>query len=488
MLNSFRGIRIHPHAYLSKSRETQHTMIVGPIGSGRTPVLSYMLKDIVKTLESRQGSRLILFDTKGDFLSGLQLPKNMGYHLFSENDSRSSVWAVGKDITTEAEAKLFATQLLYSLDQDKNKENLKKDINVLTNMIISLQKQHGESWYWETLVLSAMDAGLNGVARTLIPLTYGHKPKFSFKEWISQSGDDRPVLFFKASPGCSDSRLDQKKWISAFAATFCQHIVETQSPTPSDKRFWLVFSDHNAFPPVLNLPTKLQDLGSRGVACVFIVNEIEDLRKQYGEFSGDILALSCKTRVILRHSGKLTNLWAKHVLGNSGDGMRLLGSPPENSGVSAEGAGVMGLNDQVLSSLGPTDQGIDGILILSSNNGVYRLTWPYTHYSTERKQFEKHVPDLETKNLVLYEQSFLGGKIIYGFRRFDNSVFGTLEHDKRGATILEWTSKNPESSILTLVDLRQLYPWIGISLSEKSYEEKEFWSEMAKSGLVEMLV
>ena len=485
MINSFRGIRIHPHAYLSKSRETQHTMIIGHIGSGRNAVLRYMLKDIVRTLETRKGSRIILFDTKSDILSGLSLPKNVGYHIFSENDARSSVWAIGKDITTESEAKLFATQLLYSLDQDK--ENFKKDINILTNIILSLQKQNGESWYWETLVLSAMDAGLNQVAKSLIPLTYGHGPKFSFKNWIYQSGDERPVLFFKASPGGSDSRLDQKKWISAFAATFCQHIVETQYPTPSDKRFWLVFSDHNAFPPVLNLPTKLQDLGSRGVSCVFIVNEIEDLRKQYGELSADILAISCKTRVILRHSGKLTNLWTKHILGNSGDGMRLLGSPPENSGVSAEGSGVMELNDQLLSSLCPTDQGVDGILILSSNNGVYRLTWPYTHYSTERKKFEKHIPEVRTKNLVLQEQSFLGGKMIYAFKRFDNSVVGRFEHDKRGATILEWTSKNPESSILTLVDLRQLYPWVGIYLSEKSYEERQFWSEMSKSGLVELM-
>ena len=110
------GLKLHPDLPpMSLSRETRHFLIFGGVGSGKTQTLLPLMR-----AARERGDRMIVFDFKGDFTP--DFPSCTALHngqeieaedvIFAPWDSRSTVWAVARDVDTLAAAREFAARMI----------------------------------------------------------------------------------------------------------------------------------------------------------------------------------------------------------------------------------------------------------------------------------------------------------------------------------------------------------------------------------------
>ena len=122
---------------------TEHVLIVGGVGAGKSTALMPLLQSVILARE-----RLIAFDAKGEFTSAFVEPV-----LIAPWDSRSFAWDVARDISEPGDIRKFASALIPE-GSDAFWAHAARQ--VLVGLLNHLRATKGESWGWADLARALM--------------------------------------------------------------------------------------------------------------------------------------------------------------------------------------------------------------------------------------------------------------------------------------------------------------------------------------------
>lgn len=338
------GISIAPRAVQSTNSETEHCLLVGTSGAGKTVIAKYWLQQIIDRKE-----RLLIHDTKGDFTASLPV---QDFILLAPHDQRSAVWNIAADCVDLAAARELAAAVIPATHEPMWSNSSR---TILTGLIRSLQIKD-EDWGWASLRdVIFMDphdqrtlletyypeaarfvevdehngqlnrtsfgymVGLWAAAGEVIsPLAEAWKDAdpdrlFSLTEWISDTGTDhRPIILQRAAQFPQLSRA----WMQAAIGLLSNHAASAALPDSFERRIWLLL-DEFAQIGKIEAFTQLLEIGrSKGICCVVGLQDFEQISKEYDDATLKTWLNLFSTKIICRmNSGPSSQFAAKEVIG-----------------------------------------------------------------------------------------------------------------------------------------------------------------------------
>ena len=154
------GVSLSPDVTIPMHVETEGLLLVGRPGSGKSVVLEGLMAQAIA-----RGDRVIALDVKGG------LPSRLRRHrprVLSIDMSATSVWAIGRDLRTTADADEFAASLVPESRDPVWGEGSRL---LLSALVQHLQAAKGARWGWRDL-----DRLLNVPVVTLEPFVRNHAP------------------------------------------------------------------------------------------------------------------------------------------------------------------------------------------------------------------------------------------------------------------------------------------------------------------------
>ena len=142
---------------LSRRRETEHALILGLPGGGKTLAV---LRPALDQILARAGSRVLLHDPKGDFTSSHYDPASAV--LLGPWDDRAAVWDAAADFANPALIDEFAAGVCGVADSGQNRYFHSGAATILGGLIKSYTRA-GQSWTW-----SAIAQDLSGDPITMV--------------------------------------------------------------------------------------------------------------------------------------------------------------------------------------------------------------------------------------------------------------------------------------------------------------------------------
>jgi hypothetical protein len=163
---------------LSRRRESEHIMVIGLPGYGKTTGLFLPTLDQV----SERGDRVILHDPKGDLTAARYQESTCV--LLGPWDARARLWDISADIADPALVDEFATALCHA-DARAAGQNLSFHIGaaLLLGGLIKARMADGQDWSWTTLAedLALMPQALiqraaqgDALVRQAMPTVFSH--------------------------------------------------------------------------------------------------------------------------------------------------------------------------------------------------------------------------------------------------------------------------------------------------------------------------
>jgi hypothetical protein len=120
------------------SKWTQHLIIAGGVGSGKSTFIKPLVKKIITANE-----RLIMFDPKGDFTKAFSTPS-----IFGPWDSRSCSWDIGRDMRNVGDMRRFAASMIKEATDPMWSSAARQ---ILVGLMMYLRKTRGQLWGWREL-------------------------------------------------------------------------------------------------------------------------------------------------------------------------------------------------------------------------------------------------------------------------------------------------------------------------------------------------
>ncbi|ODT79419.1 MAG: hypothetical protein ABS76_19710 [Pelagibacterium sp. SCN 64-44] len=135
------GIFLAPGVVMPKDAETEHIVILGATGSGKSTIVEGLLRQAI-----RRGDRALMIDVKG------QLGQRLGVRNYAEISlsptKGGTIWNIGVDIRTRQDAIEFAAALVPASRDPIWSDGARL---YLTGLIVALQRDHGTKWGWRQL-------------------------------------------------------------------------------------------------------------------------------------------------------------------------------------------------------------------------------------------------------------------------------------------------------------------------------------------------
>jgi hypothetical protein len=126
---------------LARKREVGHMYICGLPGSGKTVLLSSIIRQAL-----RRGDLVFVHDPKGDYTAQIESC------LLGPWDERAALWAIGRDVATPPQAVEFARVVIgRGGERGDNAFFYDNASRLLAAVIIGLQNAIGEAWSWSDL-------------------------------------------------------------------------------------------------------------------------------------------------------------------------------------------------------------------------------------------------------------------------------------------------------------------------------------------------
>ena len=154
------GVSLSPDVTIPMRVETEGLLLVGRPGSGKSVVLEGLMAQAIA-----RGDRVIALDVKGGLSSRLRRHRP---RVLSIDMSATSVWAIGRDLRTMADADEFAASLVPESRDPVWGEGSRL---LLSALVQHLQATKGARWGWRDL-----DRLLNVPVVTLEPFVRNHAP------------------------------------------------------------------------------------------------------------------------------------------------------------------------------------------------------------------------------------------------------------------------------------------------------------------------
>ncbi|MCW6511323.1 type IV secretion system DNA-binding domain-containing protein [Lichenifustis flavocetrariae] len=409
-------IDLAPGVPLTKDREVRSFMLLGGQRSGKTVVLRSWLRQLIDAKH-----KLIVHDTKGDMTESWP---NDDFILLAPHDARSWGWDIGRDIQGQLNFE-FAAALC---PEGKEAQWAQGGQQIMTGILIALQRQHGTAWGWKELCaaiqqspvkiydmivsnypMAAQFAALeNGeftktsssyfttllapVARLIQPLAaaWGDlDPKYqlSISDWISDQYKGPRTLILQRMPQFAEtSRL----WISAVIEHMIAYAGGGNLKNNDDRRIWLALDEFPQLGKIKSLFEVPASHAAKGMTLIMAYQSLGQAKEAYGPEALGLLGQLTDTKIIFRVQGEDAGYVADKFIGpwryeysefTWADDGTFLG---KLTTVRRSGEGNLVL-PSYFGNLRPTADGVEGLALGLDGGDVYRLSWPYEDWPDQRE-------------------------------------------------------------------------------------------------------
>lgn len=323
-----------------KGSETQHTLVVGAPGSGK----SVMLKPLVRQVMDSPG-RAIIFDPGGELYSFFARDED---HLLNPFDDRSERWTPWAEMPANmdsqyalAEAEriagimipqvpgekqpffpnaartVLANAILTSLD-DRSLEQLREKLVMLD--LEDLAKELAGTEAGQVLVVKGKGETAQSVRATLMPhvrvlrwlvgLESAHpdRQEFSIRDWIQHGSGNLYI----------GGRTDYAETLSPLWTLWLDTASAALLGLEPDlkRRIWVIADEAKDLGKMPSLP-RLMSGGRRfGAAVVLVYQSIGQLISTYGKDESREIVNSARTRVVMAQADYEDAKWASDTLGS----------------------------------------------------------------------------------------------------------------------------------------------------------------------------
>jgi type IV conjugative transfer system coupling protein TraD len=300
---------------LVKDSETQHMLITGTTGSGKTNCFHTLLPQL-----RDKGQRAVIVDTTGEFVSRYYRPGRD--ILFNPLDGRSAPWHPWAECVEDYHYDELATNLIPHTGHDPFwinsartvltetlKVYAKKGVFDIHRVLDSLTVTPLKDLYQQLrdtkaapLVDPASEKTALSIRSTLTAaitsLAYVKTTRapFSIRQWVqsTESGDDR-WLFLAMSP---EQRDALRPLITAWTSIAVKSLLG-RMPN-STNRLWVCIDELPSLHKLTDLQLCLAEGRKYGAAVILGVQNIPQLEERYGSTITKTMIDLCSTKVVFR--------------------------------------------------------------------------------------------------------------------------------------------------------------------------------------------
>ena len=318
--------------------ETQHTIVSGTTGSGKTVLIS----DLVQQIRKR-GERCVIYDKMGSYTRAFFDPEKDV--LLNPLDARAPRWSPFFEARSPRDFDMMAAALipqqkdtvdpfwvtaarqlfsngvgvLWQKGETQNRvlveHLLKTDLSDLAKVMEDTVAQSIVDPQNPKTALSVR-AMLTANIGAMEVLADSGEP-FSIREWIARDGDDglhraNGFLFFT-------SRGDQHASLRGLISTWLEIAVNSMLSLGQDdgRRIWVILDELPTLHQVPSLQPGLAESRQFGGCFVLGVQVASALRDLYGRNGAETISGLCGTRVVFAAPDRDTALWSADSLGRS---------------------------------------------------------------------------------------------------------------------------------------------------------------------------
>ena len=312
--------------------ETQHTIVSGTTGSGKTVLIS----DLVDQIRAR-AERCVVYDKMGSYTRAFYDPARDV--LLNPLDARSPRWSPffearsPRDFDTMAAALIpqqkdtvdpfwvTAARQLFSNGAGVLREKGVKENKVLVEHLLKTDLTALAEAMEGTVAQSIVDPENPKTAlsvRAMLTANIGALETlpdtgapFSIRDWVSD--EDRGGFLFLTSRG------DQHASLRGLISTWLEIAVNAMLSLEQDdsRRIWVVLDELPTLHQVPSLQPGLAESRQFGGCFVLGIQVISALRDLYGRNGAETISGLCGTRVVLAAPDRDTAQWSADSLGRS---------------------------------------------------------------------------------------------------------------------------------------------------------------------------
>lgn len=344
-----KGLRFGNHR-IPESEATQHFLVVGTTGSGKSIVQRLLMKDVLTAVKPGSDKRVLIFDAKNDAVPFLH---HIGSTcpVFSLNpfEARSDfpkavAWDIAADITSPARALNLAACLIPAEKGGSNQYFTDAARQVVSAIVESLIRHSANHWTFSQLIYTTLS--MERVKEQLSRDVEGRETLENF------FGDDRTAYqvfttvvsrmsYYRPVAGLwqnTQSKLSLRHWLktesvlllgtNATAETALSAINEVMfrvlveeidmQPDSSTRRTWFWIDEARLSGPLLRgkmLPFLAVKGRSRGACLVLAFQDIDGFREAAGTRIANEIIAQCSHKALLRMESDESSQWASKVIG-----------------------------------------------------------------------------------------------------------------------------------------------------------------------------
>ncbi len=314
-----------------KGAETQHTIVSGTTGSGKTVLIA----DLVEQIRKR-GERCVVYDKMGSYTETFFDPRQDV--LLNPLDDRAPRWSpflearTARDFDTMANALIprqkdaadpfwiTAARQLFSRGAAVLWQRGESRNRVLVDLLLKTELGELADAMEGTATQSIVDPANPKTAlsvRAMLTANIGamellpdEGEPFSIREWIGRE-EGGGFLFLT-------SRGDQHASLRGLISTWLEIAVNALLSLPRDdgRRIWVILDELPTLHQLPSLEPGLAESRQYGGCFVLGVQVFSALRDLYGRDGATTISGLCGTRVVLAAPDKDTSEWSAASLGN----------------------------------------------------------------------------------------------------------------------------------------------------------------------------
>jgi len=300
---------------LLKDAETQHMLISGTTGSGKTNCFNHLLPQI-----RERGQKALIVDTTGDFVSRYYDPSKDT--LLNPLDARSATWhpwaeceesyhyrelaknfipqTTGEPFWSEAARTIF-TSVLQKMAEEQD-HSISSALEALLRTPLPKLYQYLKDTDAAALLDPSSDKTAASIRATvsncLECLSYLEETDdpFSIRNWVRDE-EEKGWLFLCMTP---EQRAALRPLISSWTAIATQSLLGC---APSrDRRLWFILDELPSLQQLNDLPMCLSESRKYGGCAVLGLQNLPQLDELYGTAITKTIIDLCSTKVALRQS------------------------------------------------------------------------------------------------------------------------------------------------------------------------------------------
>ena len=318
---------------LVKDAETQHTLVTGTTGAGKTNFFQALLPQI-----RERGDKALIVDVTGDYVS--RYYREGKDILINPFDTRSAKWDLWKELCYDYDYDTFAracmTKNSFSGDSfwdtagfkilssglKKMAQSKKPSLLELYKILSRISLKEFANYFRGTEATAFTDeenekttlsvrATLSAHIEFLRHLETRSEKTFSFKDWVENDEDKRWVFL--------TCRADQRETLRPlFTALLNLAIIRILSLEPSSQRkIWLALDELPALHKVPALESGLAEGRKYGLCFLGGFQSMAQLQKLYGNHGAESMLDLLNTKILFRSNDIKTQDWISKTLGRT---------------------------------------------------------------------------------------------------------------------------------------------------------------------------